>query len=211
MRKRDRARVLCAAAALTMMTAAAPLAQVGKSQGVLDLNTMSEGDLGAVPNLTPAIAKALVAKRPFFSIVDVNAFLLGQGLTAEQAMAVYGKAFVHINLNTATPEEIILVPGAGRRMVREFAEYRPWKTWAQFDREIGKYLGRGDVGAANAQKLAQYTFIPMNANTASDADMMTVPGANQAWVATFKAGRPFKTAADVAKVGGANARFFVVE
>jgi DNA uptake protein ComE-like DNA-binding protein len=213
MNKLDRtARVFCAAAALMIMTAAAPGAQVGKSQGVMDVNTMTEADLGVLPNLTPAIAKALVAKRPFLSIVDLNAFLLAQGLTAEQAAAVYPKAFVHINLNTASPEEIILVPGAGRRMVREFPEYRPWKTWAQFDREIGKYLGRGEVGAANAQKLAQYTFIPMNANTASDADLMTVPGADQAWVAKFKAGRPYKTAADVAKVGGAaHARFFVVE
>jgi DNA uptake protein ComE-like DNA-binding protein len=119
---------------------------------------------------------------------------------------------VHINLNTATAEEIILVPGAGRRMVREFPEYRPWKTWAQFEREIGKYLGRGDVGAENARKLAQYTFIPMNANTASDADLMTVPGATQAWVAKFKAGRPYKAAADIAKVAGnASGRFFVVE
>lgn len=158
--------------------------------------------------MTPAIAKALVAKRPFLSITELHAFLLGQGLTAEQAAAVYPKAFVHINLNTATPEEIILVPGAGRRMVREFPEYRPWKSWAQFDKEIGKYVG----GAANAQKLAQYTFIPMNANTASDADLLTVPGATQAWVTKFKAGRPFTAAADVEKVAGkANARFFVLQ
>ena len=211
MRKLDRfIRVLCAVAALAI-TAAAPLAQVGKSQGVVDINTMSESEIAALPNLTPAIAKALVGKRPFLSITDLNAFLIGQGLTPEQAMAVYPKAFVHINLNTATAEEIILVPGAGRRMVREFPEYRPWKTWAQFEREIGKYLGRGEVGAENARKLAQYTFIPMNANTASDADLMTVPGATQAWVTKFKAGRPYKTAADVTKVAGANGRFFVVE
>lgn len=212
MRKLDRiGRVLCAVAALAI-TAAAPLAQVGKSQGVMDINTMSESEIAALPNLTPAIAKALAAKRPFLSIVDLNTFLIGQGLTAEQAAAVYPKAFVHINLNTATPEEIILVPGAGRRMVREFPEYRPWKTWAQFEREIGKYLGRGEVGAENARKLAQYTFIPMNANTASDADLMTVPGATAAWVTKFKAGRPYKTAADIAKVAGnAGARFFVVE
>jgi DNA uptake protein ComE-like DNA-binding protein len=201
-------RVLCAAAALIILTAAAPLAQVGKSLGVMDINTMSESDLGVLPNLTPAIATALAAKRPFLSITELHAFLLGQGLTAEQAMAVYPKAFVHINLNTATPEEIILVPGAGRRMVREFPEYRPWKTWAQFDKEIGKYVG----GAENAHKLAQYTFIPMNANTASDADLMTVPGATPAWVTKFKTGRPFKAAADVEKVAGkANARFFVVQ
>jgi DNA uptake protein ComE-like DNA-binding protein len=157
--------------------------------------------------MTPAIAKALVAKRPFASPAELNAFLLSQGLTAEQAMAFYAKAFVHINLNTATSEEILLVPGAGRRMTREFAEYRPWKTWAQFDREIGKY-----VGPEATAKLAQYTFIPMNANTAADADLMTVPGATQAWADKVKKGRPYKTAADLEKTAGkAQARFFVVE
>ena len=199
---------MCAAAALVFASAAGPTAQVAKSLGVKDANTMTEAELAAVPNLTPAIAKTIVAKRPFVSITELNSLLLAQGLTAEQAMAVYPKAFVHINLNTATPEEILLVPGAGRRMVREFPEYRPWKTWAQFDREIGKYVG----GAENAQKLAQYTFIPMNANTAADADLLTVPGANQAWADKLKKGRPYKSAADLEKaVGRGQARFFVVE
>jgi DNA uptake protein ComE-like DNA-binding protein len=200
--------MFCAVMALWILAVASAGAQVGKSLGVKDANTMTEAELAAVPGLTPVIAKAVVAKRPFVSITELNALLLAQGLTAEQAMAVYPTAFVHINLNTATPEEILLVPGAGRRMVREFPEYRPWKTWAQFDREIGKYVG----GAENAQKLGQYTFIPMNANTASDADLLTVPGANQAWVDKAKKGRPYKTAADLEKaLGRGQARFFVVE
>ena len=197
---------LCATL-LMAAAAAVPSAQVGKSQGLADINTMPDAAVAALPGLTPAIAKALVAKRPFASITELNAFLLSQGLTAEQAAAVYAKAFVHINLNTATADEIILVPGAGRRMQREFPEYRPWKTYAQFDREIGKY-----VGPEATAKLAQYTFIPMNANTASDADLMTVPGADQAWVEKVKKGRPYKSAADLEKVAGkAHARFFVVE
>ena len=196
-----------AATALVLAATASVGAQVGKSLGVKDANTLSEAELAAIPSVTPAIAKAIVAKRPFVSITELNSLLLSQGLTAEQAMAVYQKAFVHINLNTATPEEILLVPGAGRRMVREFPEYRPWRTWAQFDKEIGKYVG----GAENAQKLAQYTFIPMNANTASDADLMTVPGVTQAWVGTLKKGRPYKSAADLEKaLGRGQARFFVI-
>jgi DNA uptake protein ComE-like DNA-binding protein len=196
-----------AAVLLTWLATAGTSAQVGKSQGVVDVNTAAERDLAGFPNMTPAIAKALVAKRPFASPTELNAFLLSQGLTAEQAMAFYAKAFVHINLNTATSEEILLVPGAGRRMTREFAEYRPWKTWAQFDREIGKY-----VGPDATAKLAQYAFIPMNANTAPDADLMTVPGATQAWVDTVKKGRPYKSAADLEKTAGkASARFFVIE
>ena len=199
--------MFCAAAALAILTAAAAAAQVGKPQGVMDVNSMSETDLSTVPNFTPAIAKAIAGKRPFTSITELHTFLLAQGLTQEQAMAAYQKAFVHINLNTASSEEILLVPGAGRRMAREFAEYRPWRNYAHFDKEIGKY-----VGAEATAKLAQFTFIPMNANTASDADLMTVPGADQAWVAKVKAGRPYKAAADVEKaLGRAQARFFVVQ
>ena len=182
-------------------------AQVGKSITVSDANAVAESELASYPNMTPAIAKALVAKRPFLSIKDLNAFLLAQGLTQAQANEFYSKAFVHINLNTATGEEILLVPNAGKRMTREFDEYRPWKTYAQFNKEIGKY-----VGAEATAKLAQYTFIPIDANAAADDVLMTVPGANAAMVAKIKAGRPYKTAADLeAVVSKAVARFFIVQ
>jgi len=175
-------------------TASTSSAQVGKSLGVVDANTATEVDLAAMPGMTPAIAKALVAARPFDSIVSLNTFLLGQKLTQEQANAFYGKAFVHINLNTATAEEIMLVPGAGKRMTREFAEYRPWKTWAQFDKEIGKY-----VGAQETARLAQYAFIPVNLNTASDDDILSIPGAGRRMVREFKEYRPWKSQAQFEK------------
>jgi DNA uptake protein ComE-like DNA-binding protein len=184
--------MVAAGLSLALLAAAPVGAQVGKSQGVVDANAVAENDLAGMPGMTPVIAKGIVARRPFASIMELNAFLLGQGLTQEQANAFYGKAFVPINLNTATSEEILLVPGAGRRMTHEFAEYRPWKSYAQFDREIGKY-----VGAEATARLAQYTFIPMNANTASAADLQTIPGVTTTVVQAIQAGRPFKTAADV--------------
>ena len=181
------------AAGVVMALLAVPVtAQVGKSQGVVDVNTASEADLAKMPHLTPAIVKAMAGKRPFMSILDFNAFLLSQGLSQQQANELYGKAFVHINLNTASGEEIMLVPGAGKRMAHEFDEYRPWRSYAQFDKEIGKY-----VNAEQVARLAQYTFIPMNANTATDEHLATIPGANAALVASIKSGRPYKTAADV--------------
>jgi hypothetical protein len=42
---------------------------------------------------------------------------------------------------------------------------RPWKSYAQFDRKIGKY-----VGVEKTAQLAQYTFIPIRLNNGSDAD-----------------------------------------
>jgi DNA uptake protein ComE-like DNA-binding protein len=158
------------------------------AKGLLDPNVAAEKDLVALPNMTPAIAKALVAARPFMSVTDLHAFLLGQKLTAQQAAEFYGKAFVHVNLNTGTRDEILLIPGAGARMAREFAEYRPWKTWVQFDKEIGKY-----VGQAETDRLKQYVFLPINLNTASDEDILSIPGAGPRMVREFKEYRPWKT------------------
>ena len=82
----------------------------------------------------------------------------------------------------------MLIPGAGKRMAREFAEYRPWKTWAQFDKEIGKY-----VDAQEVARLAQYSFIPVNLNTATDDDILSIPGVGARMVREFKEYRPWKT------------------
>ena len=169
-------------------------AQVGKSLGVVDANTVAEADLVKLPGMTPAVAKGLIAARPFDTIVALNAFLLGQKLTQEQAGEFYKSAFIHINLNTATGEEILLVPGAGKRMAREFAEYRPWKSYAQFDKEIGKY-----VDAKEVARLAQYTFIAVNINTATDEDVMSIPGAGRRMAREFKEYRPWKTQAQFEK------------
>jgi DNA uptake protein ComE-like DNA-binding protein len=173
---------------LAALVATSATAQVGKSLGVVDANTIGEADLLKVPHITPAAAKAILAARPFQSIVELNTLLRGQGLTEQQAAEVYGRIFVHINLNTASAQEIMLIPGAGKRMAHEFEEYRPWKAWAQFDKEIGKY-----VNAQEVARLAQYAFIPLNLNTASDADLSTIPGVGQRMLHEFKEYRPWKT------------------
>jgi DNA uptake protein ComE-like DNA-binding protein len=176
-----------AAFVVTLALASMPMAgQVGS--GLLDLNTAPEAQLSGLPHLAPAIVKEIVAKRPFGTIAEFNTFVTGQGLTAQQTGELYAKAFIHVNLNTGTPEEIILIPGAGKRMVREFAEYRPWKTWAQFDKEISKYVGQPET-----DRLKQYVFIPVKLNTATDADILSIPGAGNRMVREFKEYRPWKT------------------
>ena len=179
---------------IALFLAVPATAQVGKSLGVVDANTVTEADLTKVPGMTPALAKAVVAARPFDSITALNAFLLGQKLTQEQANELYKSVFIHINLNTASAAEIMLIPGAGKRMAHEFEEYRPWKAYAQFDKEIGKY-----VDAKEVARLAQYTFIPLNLNTATEADFMTIPGVGKRMAHEFDEYRPWKTQAQFDK------------
>ncbi len=106
--------------------------------GLSDPNIAAEKVLLELPHLNSVIVKGLIERRPFLSMTDLNAFL-GQSLKKERLTELYGKMFIHVNLNTATREELLLIPGMGPRMAREFFEYRPYKSLDQFRREIGKY------------------------------------------------------------------------
>ena len=154
------------------------------------MNTVAPATLAILPQMTPALAEAVVAARPFASITELHALLTARGLTAEQATAFYRSAFVHVNLNTATDEELLLIPGVGPRMAHEFEEYRPWRTWSQFDREIGKYVAADEVA-----RLAQYGFIPVNLNTASDEAIQSIPGVGPRMLHEFKEYRPYRAMA----------------
>jgi DNA uptake protein ComE-like DNA-binding protein len=161
-------------------------AQVGRSVSIVDANIATETQLTAIPQLTPALVKGILDRRPFPSITELDA-LLAPTLSQEQRMAVYGRLFVHLNLNTATREQILLIPNAGPRMVREFQEYRPYKMLAQFHREIGKYVDEQELA-----RLEQYVFVPIDLNTASDADIQTIPGIGARMLREFKEYRPYK-------------------
>ena len=74
--------------------------------------------------------------------------------TSASSTSATGAAIVPININTATDAQILAIPGVGPRMLREFKEYRPWTSIAQFRREIGKYVDKAEVA-----RLEQYIVI----------------------------------------------------
>jgi DNA uptake protein ComE-like DNA-binding protein len=147
--------MLAVAVALLAVQASPARAQAAK--GLIDPNAAAESELQGLPAMTPAIVKGMIERRPFKSVVELNKFLLEAKVTPEQVREFYRKAFVPINLNTGTRDEFLLIPGVGSRMSAEFMEYRPWKTWTQFDKEIGKY-----VGQAETDRFKPYVFIPPN-------------------------------------------------
>jgi DNA uptake protein ComE-like DNA-binding protein len=176
--------LVVAAAALLPFTASA---QLGRQMGLIDPNVATEAQLLAVPNMNATVVKALMAKRPFMNIVELNTWLLSQGLTQAQLGESYGKMFIHVNLNVSPREEILLIPRAGARMAREFDEYKPYTGgYAQFRREIGKYVNEQEVA-----HLEQYTFIPIDLNTASDSAILSIPGTGPRMLREFKEYRPY--------------------
>jgi DNA uptake protein ComE-like DNA-binding protein len=183
---RQRATTL-ACVLLAGLVATSPVAgQVGKSSSVLYANLATKEELAAVPHLDAASVDALLKARPFLDVLALDR-ALPQKLTPEQRKEVYARVFVPINLNTATRPEILLIPGVGARMAHEFEEYRPYDSLARFRREIGKY-----VDAAEVARLEQYVFAPLNLNTASADDFMTIPGMTSRMVHEFEEYRPYK-------------------
>ena len=171
-----------------VFAASSASAQVGKnSTGVVDPNIATEQQLLALPGMTAPIVKSIMDQRPFLSMLALDS-LLGKSLSREQRTALYPKMFIAINLNTAPRAEIMLVPGVGNRMAHEFEEYRPYKGGLpQFRKEIGKYVTADEVA-----RFEQYVFVPVNLNTASDADILTIPGVGQRMLHEFKEYRPYR-------------------
>lgn len=179
---------------LAFLAVATPAsAQVGAPLGRLDPNLATEEQLKGVKGLTPEARKAILAQRPILKPTQLDA-LVGTTLPAEQKAELYRALFVPVNLNAATPEEILLIPGVGKRMLHEFEEYRPWSSLAHFRREIGKYVDDKELG-----RLESYVFVPVNLNTGSDADILSIPGVGKRMLHEFKEYRPWKSMAHFRK------------
>lgn len=174
------------ALAAALLLPVSSTAQVGSAPGFLDPNLATAEQLKTVPNLTDALIKSVIDKRPFLKMTELNA-VLSPALDSAKLRQVYGKLWLHINLNSASKEEILLIPGVGARMLREFEEYRPYANMAQFNREIGKY-----VKADELARLGSYVFVALDLNSASDADLLTIPGLGPRMLREFKEYRPYK-------------------
>lgn len=119
-------------------------AEVGKNQGAKNPNRATSDELLALPSIDPSTAERILVGRPYLTMTALDE-RLGDTLSAEQKEALNKVLFVPINLNTASRQEILLVPRIGPRMAHEFEEYRPYRAMAQWRREIGKYVDDDEV------------------------------------------------------------------
>lgn len=123
---------------------AAPASGAPAPGGMVDPNSATRADLAAIPGMSDAVINAVIAARPYNNMVAFDK-ALAASLNEKQRDSVYAHVWRPIDLNTATGEEILLIPGVGPRMRHEFEEYRPYKSMDQFRREIGKYVDKNEV------------------------------------------------------------------
>jgi len=92
-----------------------------------------------------------------------------------------------LNVNTASGQELLnTIPNFNNRMVREFEEYRPYRSIQVFRREIGKYVAPNVV--ADYEK---YVFVPIDPTQADAPTLMQIPGLDESEAQALIAGRPY--------------------
>ncbi len=154
------------------------------ADGLLNPNLADEAAMIAA-GVPAEVATAILAARPFMNMQEVDAALSGL-MDADERGALYASAWIPLNLNNATTEEIMLVPGVGERMTHEFEEYRPYTDMAQFRREMAKYVDDAEV-----ERLAQYVFVPIDLNSATREQILGVPGVGERMAHEFEEYRPY--------------------
>jgi DNA uptake protein ComE-like DNA-binding protein len=133
--------------------AAAATGDVAVEAKLIDPNSATREQVLSTPGMTEGAGEALLSGRPYDDMLEVDR-VLAQHLNEQQRDSVYAQLWRPLDLNTATGDEILLIPGVGARMRHEFEEYRPYTSIAQFRREIGKYVDDDEVA-----RLEQYVTI----------------------------------------------------
>lgn len=121
-----------------------------------NLNTTPEGDFKIIPGVGDRMAHEFEEYRPYIKIEQFRKEI-GKYVDDAEVARYEHYVFVPVELNTASKEEIMAIPGVGERMHHEFEEYRPYKSMDQFRKEIGKYVDDKELA-----RLERFVYIEEN-------------------------------------------------
>lgn len=118
--------------------------------------------------------------------------------SANSPVATNSAPVAKLNINTASKEELLrTIPNFGNRMVHEFEEYRPYKSIAQFRKEIGKYVDQSQVA-----EYEKYIFVPIDENQSDALTLQQIPGLDAKEAQELIAARPYGSGGEfLAKLG----------
>lgn len=118
-----------------------------------NLNTTAEDDFKIIPGVGKRMAHEFEEYRPYVSIAQFRKEI-GKYVDEAEIKRYESYVFVPIELNTASEETIMALPGVGKRIAHEFEEYRPYKSMTQFKKEIGKYVDEKELA-----RLERFVYI----------------------------------------------------
>ncbi len=159
---------------------------VMEGSAVVNANLATEDEL-LEAGLSDDQVNEILEARPFIDMMDLDAWV-NNYFEGEAKTDLYRKVFVPMNLNTTAEDDFKIIPGVGDRMAHEFEEYRPYTSVAQFRKEIGKYVDEVEL-----ERFLQYVFVPVELNSASEEDILALPGVGERMTHEFEEYRPYSS------------------
>ena len=137
---------LVAAAVLTGCGPSTDPNRVFPTDPLIDPNTATEAELGAIPGMSAEAVATVVNGRPFTTPTAMNT-AIGASLSEEARAGVYELMFVPVGLNTGAEADYKLIPSSlsPGHLAHEFEEYRPYESIQQFQDEMSKYVNDAEV------------------------------------------------------------------
>jgi DNA uptake protein ComE-like DNA-binding protein len=105
------------------------------------------------------------------------------------SVAIYaGDESALLNANTATNEQLTALPDLGDREIETIIEGRPYTTIGQLNAALSASLDEDQL-----KELYARLFLPINLNTAPEADILLIPGVDKRMAHEFEEYRPYKS------------------
>lgn len=120
----------------------------------LDPNLATAAALTALPGMSDSVTLAVIAGRPYTSMLTLER-VLARHLTEQWRDSLYTRLWMPLDLNTASSDEIMLIPGVDTRERYELEEYRPFDGVEEFRRDIGEQLGPDETA-----RIERYVTLP---------------------------------------------------
>lgn len=169
------------------LTDGAITAQSGNKNKLVNPNIADSKSLQEVEFISKKFAESLIKEKPYHSIEKLHKNLMSE-FNSDQVKEILSKMCIQMNLNKVSEKSLLLIPNLGPKMAHEIDEYRPYVSFKQFRKEIGKYVSKKEVA-----RLEQYFFIPINLNTATDEQILSIPGVGKKLLHEFKEYRPYRS------------------
>ncbi|MGH9257428.1 MAG: helix-hairpin-helix domain-containing protein [Vicinamibacterales bacterium] len=121
----------------------------------------------------------------FFAAAVVAALLVPASVQGQA-----GRRGEVLDANTASEKDLLSVPGITPAPAKSILDRRPFLTMTDLDSLLGASLSR-----ERRTDVYRRLFVQINLNTASDAEILLIPGMGNRMLGEFKEYRPYKALA----------------
>lgn len=128
---------------------AAPDGMAPSNASKANLNTATEEEFLAIPNVGDQMVHEFEEYRPYVSILQFRREI-GKYVDEEQVAAYEEYVFVPVSPNESDEETLMQLPGVDAAAAAELASARPYASQEAFLNELGQHVSAAEVAQAEA-------------------------------------------------------------